>query len=263
MRGIFLLLGNVGVMTGPIVSAYAISIAGFTGAYIFGLGIFIVLLFSVLHDFKKYEDASYKETHIYSAVLATMKEKTLTSVVSANFILQFFYVWMVVYTPIYLAHYLHFSWETIGLIFTVMLSTFVVLDYPLGKLADWLKSEKEFTAIGFLIMVLSVFALAYVNTPSALVVGIILFCSRVGAATVEAMTEIHFFRITKESNPGLLALFSDIRPLAYILAPILGTIVLNFLPIQHIFTVLGIILLFGFCISFYMEKHKEWWVENH
>ena len=250
-------------MLGPIVAARAIDLGGYKGMYAIGLGIFLIIALIIKKGFKKYTDAPYVPERIYSAVRHTLKEKTLRSVIAANFILQFFYAWMVVYTPIYLYKYLGFSWDTIGLIFTFMLATFVILDYPLGRLADWLGSEKELAAIGFLIMAGSVFGLAVFHAPSALLIGALLFISRIGAATVEAMTEIHFYKIAKDSDPGLLALFSDIRPLAYIIAPLLGALSLAYLPFQSIFIILGIILMLGFIICFYMEKKQEWWVREH
>jgi MFS family permease len=170
---------------------------------------------------------------------------------------------MIVYTPIYLYQYLGFSWDTIGIIFSVMLATFIILDYPLGRLADYLGSEKELCAIGFLIMAVSVFSLSILNAPTAITVGALLFFSRVGAATVEAMTEIHFFKVAKDTDPGLLALFADIRPLSYIAAPLVGFVALAFLPFKLIFAILGIILMIGFVVSFFLEAKTEWWVRSH
>ena len=263
MRGSFLLLGNIGIMLGPIIAARAIDMGGFSGMYTIGLVVFCILAVILHFGLKNYIDAPYTPNHWYSALRHTLKEKTLRSVIGANFILQFFYAWMVVYTPIYLSKYLGFSWDTIGIIFALMLTTFVILDYPLGRLADWLGSEKELAAFGFLIMAGSVFGLALLPIPNVIFIGALLFFSRVGAATVEAMTEIHFYKIAKASDPGLLSLFCDLRPLSYIVAPLLGALALAFLPFQSIFIILGIVLLFGFFISLYMEKKQEWWVREH
>ncbi len=263
LRGIFLLLGNVGTMLGPLIATNFIDFAGFSGMYMAALIIFTILTIVISSTFITYIDPKYLPQKTHFAIHHTLKEKTLRNVVAANFILQFFYAWMVIYTPIYLTQYLGFSWDSVGIIFTVMLTTFVILDYPLGKLADWLRSEKELCAIGFFIMTVSVFALAFFSTPSVLTVGIILFLSRVGAATVEAMTEIHFYKIAQDSDPGLISLFCDLRPLAYIIAPILGAIAIIFLPFKTIFIVLGCILILGFIISFYMEKSQKLWIPEH
>ncbi|MEI8130581.1 MAG: MFS transporter [bacterium] len=262
-RGFFLLLGNVGIMLGPFCAGKVIDLGGYAGTYVLGLAIFAVLAIATYIGLGEYKDTTYDFGKFESAFRHTLRTRTLRNVISANFILQFFYAWMVVYTPIYLSKYLGFSWDTIGIIFSVMLATFVILDYPLGKIADWLGSEKELSALGFLLMAGSVFSLALLNTPTALTVGALLFISRIGAATVEAMTEIHFFKVAKEDDPGVIALFADVRPLSYVLAPLLGALALAVLPFQMIFAVLGIILMIGFVVSFYLEKNETWWVPSH
>ena len=262
-RGAFLLLGNAGIMLGPYFAGKAIDMGGYAGTYTLSLGVFALLAIVVYRGFRDYVDPEYKSGHFETAVRHTLRTPVLRNVISANFILQFFYVWMIVYTPIYLSQYLGFSWSTIGVIFSVMLSTFIILDYPLGRIADYLGSEKELAALGFLIMAASVLTLAVVHAPSVFMVGALLFASRVGAATVEAMTEIHFYKTAKDTEPGLLALFSDLSPLSYIIAPILGTVILAFLPFQSIFAILGLILMVGFVVSLHLEQKTEWWVRAH
>jgi len=263
MRGFFLLLGNIGIMLGPVISTYFIDIAGFSGMYLAGLVVFVILVINIESTLGTYTDPTYLPQKTYMALRHTLKEKTLRNVIAANFILQFFYSWMVIYTPMYLIQRLGFSWDSVGIIFSLMLAPFVILDYPLGRLADWLKSEKELTAIGFFIMMMCLFALAFYSNPSVLLVGVILFFSRVGAATTEAMTEIHFYKIAKDSDPGLISLFCDLRPLAYIVAPLLGALTVSMLPFRMTFAVLGCILIIGFVISFYMEKKQGWWIPEH
>ena len=263
LRGFYLLLGNIGIMLGPIIATHFIDIAGFPGMYLAGLVVFVILAISIESMFDTYTDPKYLPQKTYLAIRHTLKEKTLRNVIAANFILQFFYAWMVIYTPIYVINQLGFSWDSAGIIFSVMLIPFVILDYPLGKLADWLKSEKELATIGFFIMTVSVFALAFFAQPSVLLIGVLLFFSRVGAATVEAMTEIHFYKIAKDSDPGLISLFCDLRPLSYIIAPLLGIVAVSMLPFRMTFAVLGCILILGFIVSFYMEKKPLWWVAEH
>ena len=263
VRGFFLMLGAIGTMMGPVIATHFIDIAGFSGMYLAGLVVFSILVIIIESTFSTYVDPVYLPQKTHMAIRHTLKVKTLRNVIAANFILQFFYAWMVIYIPIYLIEHLGFSWDSIGIIFSLMLTTFVVLDYPLGKIADWLRSEKELAAIGFFIMIISVLGIALSENPSIILIGVLLFCSRIGAATVEAMTEIHFFKIAKDSDPSLISLFCDLRPLAYIVAPILGALAIYMLPFRMIFAVLACILVIGFVVSFYMEKKQDWWVPEH
>ncbi len=263
MRGLFLLLINLAWLCGPITSAYLKDSFDFAGIY---TGVCIVLLSAlclVAIGLAKYTDAEYKTNEDEKTFLRAFKEKKFRPVIFCNFLLQFFYACMVIYSPIYLHDYLAFSWDSIAIVFTIMLSAFVVLDYPLGKFADWLGSEKEFTVIGFVCMALSVFGIFFAHTPSVLTIAGLLLLSRIGAATVEAMTEIHFFKIAKDFDPGILSVFRDLYPASYIIAPLFGTIIIAFLPFRSIFGILGIVLLFGIIVAFFLEKKSEWWVRSH
>jgi len=262
-RGIFLLLTNSGILLGPTLGSLALSIGGFTGTYILGIGVFATSALLVLLGTSTYVDTEYEEIPKGFMLHHAFEDKTVTAAIFSHFILQFFYAWMVVYTPIYLSQYLGFSWETIGIMFTIMLIPFSLLDYPLGRIADVLGSEKELASIGFLIMICAVLGIAFL--PSLTVIGmtILLFLSRIGAATVEAMTEIHFYKVVKESDTGLLALFSDLRPASYIIAPIIALVLFQFFPFNYIFIALALILCFGFVSALHLDERTAWWKASH
>ncbi len=262
MRGIYLLLGNSGWVLAPIISAQTIDLFGYQGMYALALGIFV--LFVIFMDFglKGYKDAHYKEQKSDSVIKA-FRSPRLQAVLFANFLLQFFYVWMIIYTPIYLSKNLGFSWDTIGIIFTIMLTTFVILDYPLGWIADKLGSEKELAMVGFVIMAASVLGIATNHAPTVLAMGVLLFMSRVGAATVEAMTEIHFFKTVKDTEPELISVLCDLRQFSYIIAPLVGIVIMLVFPFVTIFWILFVLMLAGIFISAKLERPHKWWSRVH
>ncbi len=262
-RGLYLALCSIGWVIGPLASAKIISYLGFVGIYALALTLFSLLVVLLEFGLKEYRDPAYTSHRSHIMLHHLWRVPTLHAVVFANFILQFFYAWMVVYMPIYLNQHLGIPWSKIGIIFSIMLTAFVMLDYPLGRLADKIGSEKELTAIGFVIMALTVFGFAFLPVLTIPLIGVLLFFSRVGAATVETMTEIHFFKIIDGENPMFLSIFRDIRPVAYILTPIIATISLALLPFKTSFAVLGFVLLIGFCVALTMEKKRAWWQRSH
>ncbi len=261
-RGMYLLLGNIGWVFTPFVSSIFIDRFGYAGLYAMALGLFSILTICVEIGLRKYKEFNYSPHHMRPRVMQEINKASLKPVIIANFILQFFYSWMVVYTPVYLVTVLGFSWHTIGIIFAIMLSSFVILDYPLGKLADKLGTEKELASFGFLLMAGSVFALSYFHMPSAVIVAIILFISRIGAATVETMTEIHFFK-SADDDPRLLSVFRDLRPFAYLIAPLIALPIMAFASFKLLFAVLGVILIIGYFVSLRIEKTRRWWKQVH
>lgn len=262
-RGLYLALSNCGWVLGPLVTATIIHYFGQRGIYAIALFIFIFLVFILEIGLKKYRDPGYTSHKSRMVLGEVWKAPTLRVVVLANFILQIFYAWMVVYVPIYLTKNLGLSWEEIGFIFSVMLTSFVILDYPLGRFADWIGSEKELAAIGFLIMAVSVFGFFFMTTVSVALIAGLMFLSRIGAATVETMTEIHFFKIVSAENPMYVSLFRDLNPVANIVTPVIALTSFALFSFQQSFAVIGTIILLGFCASFFMEVNRKWWSRAH
>jgi len=77
---------------------------------------------------------------------------------------------------------LGFGWENIGLIFTIMLVPFVLVDFPLGRLSDKI-GEKKLLITGFLITILFTLIIPFISAPLVWIWAIILFGTRLGAAT--------------------------------------------------------------------------------
>ncbi|HHH12518.1 MAG TPA: MFS transporter, partial [Candidatus Moranbacteria bacterium] len=95
--------------------------------------------------------------------------------------LQFFYAIMAVYMPLYLREN-GYSWEEIGLMFTIMLLPFLLVEYWAGAAADRWWGERELLAVGAGLIVLSMFWIVSAPPQMTLVWAAVLFVSRVGAA---------------------------------------------------------------------------------
>ena len=156
---------------------------------------------------------------------------------------------MIIYTPIYLHEYMMFPWDKIGIIFGIMLLPFVVLDYPLGKLSDKI-GEKKMLLIGFVIIALSTLVIPLIKTNTLLVWSLVLLLTRIGAATIETMSESYFFKYVDVENAEAISFFRNTNPLSFILGPALAIPVLLYTPsFEYIFFVLGSILILGFWIT--------------
>ena len=93
---------------------------------------------------------------------------------------------------------------------------------------------------GFLIAGGALAAISSLSAASPLVfIVIILVISRVGAALVESMTEIHFFRRVSERDVNSVSIFRSIWPLADLVAPLLGSLILLVGSYQMLFVLTG------------------------
>jgi len=128
-----------------------------------------------------------------------------------------------------------------------MLVPFVIFDLPVGLLIDKYHIPKRtLLYVGILILSISTFLISTITSTSLSLWAIVLFMTRTGASMVETTTEIYFFTHIKEEEAYLLGIFRDMTPIAYIVAPLLATVIFAFLPFNHLFAVLAIITLSAF-----------------
>ena len=255
-RGLYLMIINSAWVVAQMISGSIISRSSFKGIYLFA-AIFMVLVSIIfvffLHDFK---DPKYKKVSIKNTFAFFWKNKNTGRIYMINFILKFFYVWMIIYTPIYLNEYLHLGWEQIGFIFTIMLVPFVIVDFPLGKISDKM-GEKKILIWGFLIGIIFTLFMPLVSRTELWLWAFILFGTRTGAAIIEVMSESYFFKIISEENADAISFFRNDYPLAYIVAPLLAIPILFLIPsFKFIFYILGAILLFGLLITLRLKDVK-------
>ena len=168
-----------------------------------------------------------------------MRRVTLTKLV-----LEIFFAIMVIYTPIYLHSNLGFEWSELGVMFTIVLLPFVILEWPAGLLADRFFGEKEMMSVGFVLMGGALLIMPYLG-PVFLIWTLVLLLSRVGASLVEVMSESYFFKHVDGQDTRLISIYRLARPVGIVIGSALGAVVLNLVSFQTIFLVLAIIALFG------------------
>jgi MFS family permease len=185
------------------------------------------------------------------------KNSDYVKLFTANTILQIFYSWMVVYSIVYLNKVIGFDWASIGIILTVMLIPFPIIEWPLGKLADMKYGEKEMMTMSFALLGLSTMALATITSNNLFLWSLALFITRIGAAGAEIMIETYFFKTVKPEDSGLLGFFRITRSLSYFIAPLVTGISLIFSKDQSfIFIILGIICLLAMIPSWTIRDTK-------
>ena len=165
IRGIFLTILNSGWVIAQLAMGFFASKISYSGLYAISFFFVIIVLFIVKSKLKKFEDPIYKKIPIKETIYKILQNKHISKIYVSNFLLQFFYVWMIIYTPIYLNQNMNFAWNKIGIIFTIMLLPFIILQLPLGKLSDKI-GEKKLLNLGFILIIISTISLAFINSKS-------------------------------------------------------------------------------------------------
>lgn len=246
IRGFYTATLNASWVVAPLIGSMLINGTGnYHNTYIAGFAMLIPLLYLIYRNFPRFKDPTYIHVSPWQLVKRVSINRNWTRLFIANIILQTYYSWMVVYSPVYLNKFIGFSWDDIGIILVVMLLPFPLIQYPLGKLADQRYGEKEIMAIGFAVMGLSTMILSFIAIHSVFVWAAALFLTRVGAAAAEVMIETYFFKTVSPQDSAILGSFRITRPFSYLLAPPLMAGILAFTTHEYAFAAIGLFSLIG------------------
>lgn len=244
-RGILLTISNIAWVLSPLALVFLITQDSFGKVYLLS-GIALVPLFiMVILFFKNTRRARISDSNILLAIRSLWEQRDQTRIMGAQFILNFFFSWMVIYTPLLLSKEIGFSWSEIGVMFTIMLLPYLLFQLPAGLLADRKFGEREILILGFIIMFLATLFIPTLSMPVFWVWAAILFVTRIGASLVEISSESYFFKHVKEDNTGIISLFRMVRPLSYIIAPLFALPIVYFFSYSASFYFLAFFVLFG------------------
>ncbi len=257
-RGLLLTLASFIGACSPLISGLLVSedADSFQLVYMASAASLIPIVFILLFYFRNFSDPDYGQVNPFSAIDTFWHNVNLKSVFIANFLLQMFFFAMVVYIPLYLINDVGLTWSQFGIIMFFAQLAYVILEYPIGIIADKYIGEKEMMGVGFFIIAIATAWMSFVTIPSVLVWSIIMFVSRVGAALVEVTTESYFFKQTKSSDAQVISFFRVTRPLAYLSGALLGSVALIYLPFNLLFIVFATLMIPALFYTLNIEDTK-------
>ncbi len=245
IRGFLLSLITLAGLFSPLISGYFIGENSiYRNAYLIS-ALYLLPVFVILpHYFRNFKDPKYTPLS-FLRMLSTLHDKDIFHISSAQFLLRFYFSWMMIYLPIHLHKIIGFSWPEIGIILFIMLIPYVFIEYPAGIIADKWLGEKELLVLGFVITSIATFSLFFVTAKSILLWGFVLLATRTGTAFIESMSETYFFKQIDGDDVNILSVFRMLRPLSYILGPLFASAFLVYTDIQHLWIILSAIMLVG------------------
>ncbi|MES2315775.1 MAG: MFS transporter [Patescibacteria group bacterium] len=249
IRGLYIACYSVAWVVAQIFSGKVLHDFPFSAIYFISFAIMSIFFLTSFFFLRNLPEPKYDRAPLLGSLQRYFRNKNLSRAYKINFILQFFYAFMVIYTPIYLSTHLLFTWSQIGTIFAIMLTPFVFLPFPLGKYSD-IVGERSMLMWGFFIASLATLSLFFITQHSVWIWALALFCTRLGAATIEIMSDTYFFKhITKEEDE-FIGIYRNTAPVAYILAPLLALAIFAYSPaFNYIYLVLGALMLYGVYIA--------------
>lgn len=236
IRGRYLTIMNAGLLAAPFLSTSVLERFGYGSVFFILILGYIAVFLITLVGFRNHNVVFQEKLRLWQTIRRMMREKNLLRIYHISFAMEFFYAMMIVYTPLYLRS-LDYSWNDIGIMFTLMLIPFVVLQYPVGVLADKRLGEKELLIGSILIACVTTGMLGFLGAQTLWVWGGMLFLTRIGIAGIEVLRDSYFYKQIDGDNMDVIAFFRTTRPMANILGALFSAILLVFFPLQSIFFV--------------------------
>lgn len=257
-RGILLTIMSLTTACAPIAVGYIVGEGDtpYTLAYCISAFILIPFVYIVLTYFWRFTDPVYETLRLHDGLMTFWRQHDVRNVFFAHFLLQLFFTWMVIYTPVYLAETIGFTWKEIGAILSVGLSAYVLFEYLIGYLADTYIGEKEMMALGFGITAISTSWFIFLDGSSIVAWMVAMFLTRVGASLIETTTESYFFKHTQGKDSNLIGLFRITRPLSYLVGAILGVAMLSLFSFTMLFAILGALMIPGLFFAMALKDTK-------
>lgn len=255
IRGLYLTAINLAWLASPFLASRLIESGGYQTVFILALLSTLPLL-ALLPAGRSAETSSNAPSK--ALIWLRLKEiwhdrkgpaKDIFNILSIDLLLNFFYAIMVVYTATYLKTVIGLSAGEVGLAFTIMLIPFVVVDYPLGRLADRVCGEKEILIGALVLMILATATVSFVTSSNLWCWAIILLLTRIGAASLEVMKETYLFKKIGPDDSDILFLSRANIPFSYLIGPLFVTAFLFVFPLKFVFLALAIMLIFGLPIA--------------
>lgn len=242
VRGFYLTILNLGLLLAPILSTKTLSAAGYPGVFtVLAFGYALVLLIALI-GLRGHKTAHLPRIAFGETLRKVVKQKNLLLIYAVSWTLEFFYVVMIIYTPILLLAQ-GFEWSAIGIIFTVMLIPFVVLQYPLGILADKRFGEKELLFVALVIMGVATTVVGFTRSTDIVFWAGLLFVTRLGAAAIEVLRDSYFYKQIVPGDTDIVAFFRTARPTANIFGAGVSLLFLAFFSVHSLFYLVGAIAL--------------------
>ena len=244
-RGAFLTIQNIAWILSPLALTFLITQNTFGRIYLLSGTALIPLFILAILYFRNVKETGVADSRIIPTLRSLRNGGDQARIIGVQFMLNFFYAWMMIYLPLLLNKQMGFSWPKIGVMFVIMLLPFLLIELPAGILSDRRFGEKEILTIGFLIMFLATLVIPFLTTTSFIIWSLVLFATRIGASLVEVGSETYFFKHVREENTGLISLFRMARPFAFIMVPLIALLVLHYFTYSASFLFLAFFTLIG------------------
>ncbi len=254
IRGELISLIHIAYVLSPLLAGYIATNSSIRFVYLFSCITFLMFFIHLLIHMKNKTSGVYKEINMTSVWKEFVVQKGARRALFATCSLHIFYALSTIYVPLYFISEIGLSWERIGILLSIALTPFIFLGIPIGFLTNK-KGEKIFLLAGFMLITVSMLIVPYVDKSQFLYFVLLFFISRIGAVCVEVSCDSYFFKIAKGKDE-LISIYRLGVPLAVIIAPLLGILIIPF-GLTYTFFVIAGVTSIAFLVTLDLPKHTS------
>jgi Na+/melibiose symporter-like transporter len=255
IRGVHLTVLNAGFLLGPFISIRILNSFDFKGVFIALLVLNSVIFVLSLVKLRGVNHKFIGEVKIVDLIKKCCCNRDIFRIYYVSFCLDFFYALMLIYTSIYLLDQ-GISWNKIGIIFTIMLVPFVILQYPIGRLADKKMGEKELIIFSLLLMAFSSGAIYFMHTTNVWAWALILFLTRIGACMIEILRDSYFYKRIDGHDVDVINFFRTSMPVGYMVAAGISFPLVAIFSVKIVFLIIALVIFSGLYPAFRLVDSK-------
>ncbi len=137
-----------------------------------------------------------------------------------------------------------------------MLIPFVILQYPVGFLADKKMGEKEMLIFSIIFMAISSGVIYFISSSNIWIWAAVLLATRIGASMLEVLRDSYFYKKIDGHDIDLINFFRTSMPVGYILATGISFPLLLFFPLKSVFLLVMIVVLSALVPAFLLEDNS-------
>lgn len=137
-----------------------------------------------------------------------------------------------------------------------MLIPFVVLQYPVGFLADKKLGEKEMLIFSIIFMAVSAGTVYFISSSNIWVWAAILLATRIGSSMLEVLRDSYFYKKIDGHDVDLINFFRTSMPVGCILATGISFPLLLFFPVKSVFLLVMAVVLSALVPAFLLVDNK-------
>ena len=246
---------NLSWLIGPLIAGFAAQKYGISKVFLLAsVLIFISLSLFVIFKIKDKRVEKRIDRNLFKLLFNFLKDKNRFIAYCLNGGINFWWVLIYIYIPIYIVES-GLGSEKVGYFLFAVIIPLVLLEYYFGKVAAKKGFKKMFVS-GYAI--LGIGALACFFMQDLYIILLILALASFGMAMIEATTDAYFFDlITKEQRDKFYGPYNTAIDISNAIATLFGAIILLFLPFKFIFILFGTFMLIFALLSLKIKNIIE------